>query len=104
MVTSISQKVSNINRGFSVFDWISYSDSSLPFGNVLSADRVREIFADSDALFGLGENDLWNTGLTLWSFIGQCKKGSGAFFRSPEKFLRASAPWREKIFSDTDLH
>ena len=71
MVTSISQKISNINRGFSVFDWISYSDSSLPFGNVLSADRVREIFADSDALFGLGENDLWNTGLTLWSFIGQ---------------------------------
>ena len=22
-------------------------------------------------LFGVGENDLWNTGLTLWSFIGQ---------------------------------
>jgi len=71
MVTSLSQKVSNINIGFSVFDQISYSDSSLPFGNVLSANRVRDIFADSDVLFGYGQNDLWNTGLTLWSFIVQ---------------------------------
>ena len=71
MVTSLSEKVRDINKGFSVFDQLSYSDSSLPFGNVLSADRVRDIFADSDVLFGFGVNDLWNTGLTLWSFIGQ---------------------------------
>ena len=71
MVTSVSQNVSNVNIGFSMFDKISYLDNSLPFGNVLSADRIREIFADSDVLFGFGENDLWNTGLTLWSFIGQ---------------------------------
>jgi len=51
-----------------VFDQLSYSDNSLPFGNVLSAKRVREMFAERDALFGYGENDLWNTGLTLWSF------------------------------------
>ena len=71
MATSVSPYVRNINIGFSVFDQLSYSDSSLPFGNVLSADRIRDIFADSDVLFGYGENDLWNTGLTLWSFIGQ---------------------------------
>ncbi len=71
MVTSVSPYVSNINNGFSVFDRISYSANSLPFGNVLSADRIRDIFADSDVLFGYGENDLWSTGLTLWSFIGQ---------------------------------
>ncbi len=71
MITSLSEKVRNINVGFSVFYQLSYSDSSLPFGNVLSADRVRDIFADSDVLFGFGEKDLWNTGLTLWSFIGQ---------------------------------
>ena len=71
MVMSLSQCLSNIKMGFDVFDQISYSDSSVPFGNVLSADRVREIFADSNVLFGYGENDLWNTGLTLWSFIGQ---------------------------------
>ena len=70
MVSSLSQKVSQINIGFSVFDQLSYSDNSLPFGDVLSADRVRDIFADSDALLGSGENDCWNTGLTLWSFIG----------------------------------
>ena len=71
MVTSLSEKVHDVNVGFSVFDQLSYSDSSLPFGNVLSADRVRDIFADSEVLFGCGENDFWNTGLTLWSFIGQ---------------------------------
>ena len=71
MVSSLSQSVNNRSIGFSVFDQLSYSDNSLPFGNVLSADRVREAFADSDALFGCGENDLWNTGLTLWSFLGQ---------------------------------
>jgi len=71
MVTSLPQSLKNRSIGFSVFDQLSYSDSSLPFGNVLSADRIREMFADSDALFGYGENDLWNTGLTLWSFVGQ---------------------------------
>jgi len=71
MVTSLLQSLKNGNIGFSVFDQISYFDDSLPFGNVLSADRVREMFADSGVLFGDGENDLWNTGLTLWSFIGQ---------------------------------
>jgi len=71
MVTSLLQSLKNGNIGFSVFDQISYFDDSLPFGNVLSADCVREMFADSGVLFGDGENDLWNTGLTLWSFIGQ---------------------------------
>jgi DDE family transposase len=71
MVASLSEKVCKINVGFSVFDQLSYSDNSVPLGNVLSGDRIREIFADSDVLFGVGENDLWNTGLTLWSFIGQ---------------------------------
>ncbi len=71
MVVSISENVGKINVGFSVFDQLSYSDNSVPLGNVLSADRIRELFADSDVLFGCGDNDLWNTGLTLWSFIGQ---------------------------------
>jgi len=71
MVTSLLQSLKNGNIGFSVFDQLSYFDDSLPFGNVLSADRVREMFAESGVLFGDGENDLWNTGLTLWSFIGQ---------------------------------
>lgn len=71
MVSSLSQSVNNRSVGFSVFDQLSYSDNSLPFGNVLSADRIREAFAHSDVLLGYGENDLWNTGLTLWSFVGQ---------------------------------
>ncbi len=71
MVWSLPQAVHPESFGFSVFDQLSYSDHSLPFGHVLSADRVRERFAERDALFGYGENDLWNTGLTLWAFIGQ---------------------------------
>jgi hypothetical protein len=71
MCTSISKAVVDDNLDFSMWDSISFSDPSLPFGDVLSADQVRELFADNDALFGSGENNVWNTGLTLWSFIGQ---------------------------------
>ncbi len=71
MVTSLLQSAKKSNLGFSVFDQLSYSDSSLPFGNVLSAGRIREIFAGQDALFGSGDKDIWNAGVTLWSFIGQ---------------------------------
>jgi len=58
MIMSLSQCLSNIKMRFAVLDRISYSDSSVPFGNVLSADRVREIFADSNVLFGYGKKDL----------------------------------------------
>lgn len=71
MLPSISEAVVEGNLDFSMWDSISYSDSSLPFGDILSADQVRELFADKDALFGSGDKDVWNTGLTLWSFIGQ---------------------------------
>ena len=71
MVTSLSQSIKNKSIGFSVFDQLSYTDNAMPFGNVLSADCIREMFAGSNVLFGYGEDDLWNTGLTLWSFIGQ---------------------------------
>ncbi len=71
MDATLTQSINHFNTGFAVFDDISYSDNSLPFGNVLSADDFRDMFADSDELFGVGKDDLWDTGLTLWSFIGQ---------------------------------
>jgi hypothetical protein len=71
MCTSISKAVVDDNLDFSMWDSISFSDPSLPFGDILSAGLVREWFADGDALFGSGENNVWNTGLTLWSFISQ---------------------------------
>jgi len=71
MKANLSSYANKINLGFSVFDHIFYSDSSLPFGDVLSADRIRAMFADSGGLFGYGENNFWNTGVTLWSFICQ---------------------------------
>ena len=71
MVTMLSGHDSRIKVGFSVFDQISYSDRSLPFSNILSARGFRDLFAEAEGLFGYGEQDLWSTGLTLWSFIGQ---------------------------------
>ncbi len=71
MVTSVPKSINTCNLGFSVFDELSYSDKTLPFGGVLSADRIREIFAEHNVLFGYGDDDIWNTGLTLWSFVGQ---------------------------------
>lgn len=71
MAPSLPQTAHPKSFGFSVFDQLSYSDPSLPFGSVLSADRIRERFAANDALFGYGDNDLWDTGLTLWAFLGQ---------------------------------
>jgi hypothetical protein len=71
MCISISKAVVDDNLNFSMWDSISFSDPSLPFGDILSAGRVRKLFADNDALFGSGENNVWNTGLTLWSFLGQ---------------------------------
>jgi len=68
MVWSLPHSVNRGQAGFSVFDQLSYSDHSLPFGDVLSADRVRERFADKDALFGDGDNDLWTTGVTLLAY------------------------------------
>ena len=65
MSANLSSYANKVNQGFPVFDHIFYSDNSLAFGNVLSADRIREMFADSNALFGYGENDFWNTGVTL---------------------------------------
>jgi len=53
MVTSLSQPCPNSTIGFSVFDQLSYSDCSLPFGQVLSAHRVRKMFAENDLTGGL---------------------------------------------------
>lgn len=71
MVTSLSGHDKRIKVGFSVFDQISYSDASLPFSNILSSQGFRDLFVEEEGLFGYGEQDLWSTGLTLWSFIGQ---------------------------------
>jgi putative transposase len=71
MAPNLPHSTPDCTLGFSVFDQLSCFDDSLRFGRVLSADRVRAMFADSDALFGYGANDFWNTGLTLWAFVGQ---------------------------------
>ena len=70
-MTSLTTSLKNNRIGFSVFDKLTFSDDALPFGNVLSANQIRALFVEGDNLFGYGEDDLWNTGLTLWAFVGQ---------------------------------
>lgn len=70
-MTSLTTSLKNKRIGFSVFDKLTFSDSALPFGDVLSADHIRDLFVESNSLFGYGEDDLWNTGLTLWASVGQ---------------------------------
>lgn len=62
MMPGISGAVVGNNQDFSMWEHLSYSDPSLPFGDILSAGQVRELFADNDALFGSGDKDVWNTG------------------------------------------
>jgi putative transposase len=71
MCKSLTQSETMKSIDFSAFDALTYSDNALPFGNILSAKHIRELFVDGNSLFGCGEDDLWNTGLTLWAFIGQ---------------------------------
>lgn len=71
MATSLPQSTTDRTLGFSVFDQLGCFGDSLRFGRVLSADCVRAMFAGSDALFGYGRDEFWNTGLTLWAFVGQ---------------------------------
>lgn len=35
------------------------------------------MFADSDDLFGCGDDTFWNTGLTLWALSGRCFSMAG---------------------------
>jgi putative transposase len=70
-MTSLTISLKNKRIGFSVFDKLTFSDNALPFGDVLSANHIRDLFVEMDNLFGYGADDLWNTGLTLWAFVGQ---------------------------------
>ena len=70
-MTSLTLSLKNKRIGFSVFDKLTFSDDALPFGDVLSANHIRDLFVEGDNLFGYGEDDLWNTGLTLWAFVRQ---------------------------------
>ncbi len=44
----------------------------LPFESVLPADRIREIFAKHDGLFGM--RGVYSTVVVLWAFLGQVLK------------------------------
>lgn len=41
----------------------------MPFARILSAERIEQVFARHDALFG--QNTIYSTAMMLWSFLGQ---------------------------------
>lgn len=58
------------------FDTVADSflqQSGLPFCNVLSGERIEQIFAKHDGLFG--EDDIFSTSIVLWAFLAQVLRG-----------------------------
>jgi putative transposase len=54
-------------------------DEGLPFADVLSAETIRQAFADQDGLFAQDEENIFSTELVLWAFLAQClRDGKGA--------------------------
>ena len=45
-MTSLTISLKNKRIGFSVFDKLTFSDNALPFGDVLSANHIRDLFEE----------------------------------------------------------
>ena len=66
---------------------------SLPFAEVLSAERIARIFAKHGNLFGVGA--IYSTAVMVWSFLGQVlRDGKEASCQSAVARLRVNLPWR----------
>ena len=57
------------NRGFQRILDAFLAGDALPFATVLSAERIRRVFASHDNLFGL--NTVYSTMTVLWAFLAQ---------------------------------
>ncbi len=44
---------------------------SLPFADVLDADRIEQTFEDEQACFGEGDDAVYTPAITLWAFLSQ---------------------------------
>ena len=63
---------SSSDSGSAAFAKISrafLSQDGLPFAGILSAQRIHEIFAKHDSLFGV--HGVYSTAIMVWSFLGQ---------------------------------
>jgi Transposase DDE domain len=53
-------------------------EDGLPLRDLLSEEDIRRIAQEEGALFAEGEDDVWNTEVTLWAWICQCLSSSGS--------------------------
>jgi hypothetical protein len=57
------------NRGFQRIADAFLAGDGLPFATVLSAERIRRVFASHDNLFGI--NTVYSTAIVVWAFLAQ---------------------------------
>jgi len=57
------------STGFARISRAFLSQDGLPFADILSAQRIHEIFAKHDGLFGV--HGVYSTAIMVWSFLGQ---------------------------------
>jgi putative transposase len=57
------------NRGFQRIVDAFLAGDGLPFASVLSAERIRRVFASHDNLFGI--NTIYSTAIVVWAFLAQ---------------------------------
>ena len=57
------------NNKFDLLAGSFLQEKGLPFSQVLSADSIRQVFQDEDALFG--QDDIFSTEIVLWAFLAQ---------------------------------
>ncbi|MEO2024247.1 MAG: hypothetical protein ABGZ23_00020 [Fuerstiella sp.] len=63
----------------------------LPFSGLLSAERIEQVFAKHNAMFGT--HGIYSTAVMVWSFLGQVlRDGKEAAAESPESCLMNPPP------------
>lgn len=78
------------NLGFQRIVDAFLAGDGLPFATVLSAERIRRVFAGHDNLFGIGS--IYSTATVVWAFLGQAlRDGKEASCRAA---VAAIVAWR----------
>ena len=83
----VATDANSSNRGFRVIVDAFLQADGLPFSKVLSVDRIAQVFAEEDSLFGM--ENVYSTVLVLWAFLAQVlRDGKGAACRAAVADIR----------------
>ena len=69
---SVYRPVSNLKNRFQLVLSSFLQQEGLPFANVLSEERIEQVFHEADASFAQDEeNPVYTPAITLWAFLSQ---------------------------------